>query len=370
MSVHYKTGGAWVEADQVYVKVQGIWVEARQVHNKISGSWVKVHEYDSTPPDPPVISLEVIDTEYTENSVEKSGRYIKLGIRTPPASHDSKLKRVRVLTTYNNAAPTTQFGGTYTAPQSDADWPDEPWSDWHYNGYGSGKSHPDSSQYNYKQWPRNATQQSNLAEGRYYFSAWAEDKSGNWSAGTHTFIDLPKKSVESANVIRKEARIRANTAGSWVDGAFVSGQLEQRYANPKSRGFYFYGNEITNVIGDQGTPTIKGAQIFLIRGDDSGKPSANVYLFWHTETTSSGLSSQPTRHEATKIGTIAKGEAKWFTIPESMWPNLEADDIKGFGLDHINPVMASGFPEDYSVIKSTGEQARSGEVHLVWVERP
>lgn len=369
MTVHYKTGGAWTEADQVFFKNQDVWIEALEVHRKIAGSWVKVHEYDSTPPDPPVVSLEIIDTEYTEEKVEKSGRYIKLGIRTPPVAHDEKLKRVRVLTTYNQKAPTTQFGGTYTSA-SDADWPDEPWSDWHYNGYGSGKSHPDSSSYNYKQWPRNATQQSNLGEGRYYFSAWAEDKHGNWSAGTHTYIDLPKKSVDSANVIRKEARIRANSAGSWAGDAFVSGQLEQRYSNPKSRGYYFYGHEITNVIGDQGTPTIKSAQIYLVRGDDDGKPSANVYLFWHTEPSSSGLSSQPVRSEEDKIGTIAKGEGKWFTIPASYWPNLESDDIKGFGLDYKDPAKASGFPEDYSVIKSVGEQARSGEIHLVWVERP
>lgn len=369
MTGYLKEAGAYIAADQIYVKQQGVWIEQQDAYVRVAGTYRNYHHYDSTPPDPPVISLQTIDTEYTEDKTEKVGRYIKLGIRGATASHDETLKKIRVLTTYNGKAPTTQWGGTYTEA-SDSDWPDEPWSDWHYNGTGSGKSHPDSSVVHYKQWPRNANQQSNLAEGRYYFSAWAEDKHGNWSVGNHTWIDLPKKGVDSANVIRKEARIQANTSGSWVGGAFVSGQLEQRYASPKSRGFWFYGNQIPDVIGQQGTPTIKNAQIYLVRPNDDGATSANVYLFRHDTGSSSGLSSQPAQVEETKVGTIAKGEGKWFPIPESYWPNLEANDIKGFGLDCKDPVKASGFPDDYSVIKSVGEQARSGEIHLVWVERP
>lgn len=369
MTAYIKVAGAYVAADQIFVRNQGVYVESQDAYVKVAGTQRNYHHYDSTPPDSPVISLQIWDTEYTEDKTEKVGRYIKLGVRGATVAHDSDLKRIRVLTTYNGKAPTTQYGGTYTE-SPDSDWPDEPWSDWHYNDFGQGKSHADSSVINYKQWPRNATQQSNLAEGRYYFSAWAEDKHGNWSLGNHTWIDLPKKGVDSANVIRKEARIQANTSGSWTGGAFVSGHLEQRYAKPQSRGFWFYGNQITDIIGQQGTPTIKNAQIFLARGDDSGLASANVNLFRHNTPSSSGLSSQPAQLEETKVGTIAKGEGKWFTIPESYWPNLESDDIKGFGLDLKDPVKASGFPEDYSIIKSVGEQPRSGEISLVWVERP
>lgn len=362
MTAYLKVAGVYVPADQVFVKQQGVYLEAQDAYVRVSGVYEDFHHHDTTPPDPPVISLQIVETD-------AGGRYIKLGVRATPASHDSTLKRIRILTTYNNAAPTTQYGGTYTSA-SDADWPDEPWSDWHYNGYGNGNDHNDSSEVNYKQWTRNPNQETNLAEGRYYFSGWAEDKNGNWSAGNHTWIDLPKRTVDASNVIRKEARVRANASGSWTGGEMVSGQLEQRYSTPSSRGFWFYGNDITNNIGSQGAPTIKNAQIYLHRGTDDGKPSANVYLFRHDTPSISGLSSQPARTEITKIGTIAKEEAKWFTIPESMWPNLEADDIKGFGLDFKDPVKASGFPEDYSIIKSVGEQPRSGELSLVWVERP
>lgn len=362
MTNYLKVAGVWTPADQVWIKQQGVWVQASKTYVKRSGVWTQSHEYDSTPPDPPVISLQLIETT-------AGGRYIKLGVRAAGASHDNNLKRIRILTTYNNAAPTTQYGGTYTSA-ADADWPDEPWSDWHYNGFKDGKSHPDSSVVQYKQWTRNPNQETNLPEDRYFFSGWAEDWNGNWSAGNHTFIDLPKRSVDAANNIKKEARIRANQSGSWTGGEMVSGQLKQQYASPSSRGFWFYGHEITNNIGSQGTPEIRSAQIYLHRGNDTGKPSANVYLFRHDATTLSGLSTQPARNEITKIVTIAKEEAKWFTIPETYWPNLVADDIKGFGLDFKDPVKASGFPEDYSVIKSVGEQPRSGELSLVWIEKP
>jgi hypothetical protein len=362
MTGYFKEGGVYTPASQIWVKQQGVWLQINDGYVKDAGQYKSFHHFDSTPPDPPVITLQRIETN-------AGGRYIKVGARASGAGHDSNLKRIRILTTYNGKAPTTQFGGTYTSA-SDADWPDEPWSEWRYNGFGSGKSHSDSSVETYKQWTRNPNSETNLKEGRYYFSGWAEDFSGNWSAGNHTFIDMPKRSVDAANYIKKELRIRANGSGSWTGGQMVSGQLEQRYSSPSSRGFYFYGHDITNNIGSQGTPTIKSAQIYLYRGEDNGKPSANVYLFRHDEPSISGLVTQPARSEVTKIGTIAKGEGKWFDIPEAYWPNLEADDIKGFGLENKDPVKASGFPEDYSVIKSIGELPRSGEVNLVWTEKP
>lgn len=368
MSLHYKIGGVWTTVIRPYVKIDGIWTPVKEVHLKDAGVWDQVFEWDVTPPNSPEISLQIIETS-------DGGQHIKVGVRQPGGVNDPTLKRIRVLTNYPpplGDMPTTYKGGTYTL-QSDKTYPNEPWSEWHYNDFGS---HSDTSAYVYKQWGGKPNPSSSFVTptGTYKFAAWSEDENGNWSTGTFTSIFMPKPSVDASNKIYKEKVVQANNAGSvTVTGGFDQGVLTQQNS-PNSYGLWFYGSEFTDSVGANGTPTITSAQIRITRENDNGSPAANLYLFWHDAPNAGALPAPPssnyvTKHNTTFIGTINKGQTAWYKIPESMWDNFNTD-IKGFGLAHKDPIKASAFAEDYSVITDIETQIRCGEVRLVWNEKP
>lgn len=371
MTLHYKIDGEWTLVQRPYVKVAGVWVPVQTAHVKRSGVWTQAYEWDIEPSNPPEISLEVIEKTSTTNNgggqgTEKvSGRWIKVGVRLPGVSNDADLKRVRILTTYNDAMPTTQYGGTYTS-RSDSNWAAEPWSEWRFNSFGD---HTDSSVYSYKEWPVNAADGTILAGGKtYHFAGWSEDENGNWSAGTFTSIHIPKDGVSGPNVLIKEAGFQPNSSGSLTTSGFVSGDLVQQ-SNPASRGLWFHGGQFRDSIGAKGTPKITSAKIRIERKDDGGQPAANVYLFHHDYATSGDLPGSPTFSHTTLLGTINKGEVKWFDLPDSHVTALEADGVRGFGLHYKDPAKASAFADDYSTMKSISDSLRCGEVNIVWQEK-
>lgn len=365
MSLHIKVDGVWVQAERPYVKRNGVWVAGTGAYVKRSGNWVQAYEYDVTPPNPPEITLSIHEER---DGTKLQSRWIRVGVRLPGAD-DPDARLARVLTTYNGKPPTTQFGGTYTS-ERDKDW-DEPWSEWRYNSYGP---HKDTSNYAYKQWPRNATSGTIIAGDKdYFFTGWALDNSGNWSIANATKIHVPKASVETANVVVKEARFQANSSGSWRSTGYVAGDLVQQ-KSPRSVGLWFYGSQLTDSIGAQTTGdekvSIRSAQIWIKRGDDTGAASANVYLFWTSYGSPGALPSPGSnlgKQETAKLGQLAKGEGKWFDLPASFHGDLNKN-IKGMGLDWKDPVKADAFPNDFSQVVSTATNLRCGELHVVWSE--
>jgi hypothetical protein len=269
-----------------------------------------------------------------------------------------------VLTTYQGAYPTSQYGATYTGSPADS-YPGEPWSEWRYNGFGN---HLDTSLVINKKWPRNAAPASQLVPGqKYHFTAWSEDFSGNWSAATSMLVTGPKKGVDSANVVHKRARFQALSSGYVTSNSFTAGTLYQS-GSPYRYGIYFYGNQINEAIGQQGAPTVSNAQILVSRADDPGSASANVYVYWHEHLSAGDLVYPPLRHTVTKVGTIAKGESKWITLPETFHTAMENNTLRGFGFFNRDPIKASAFADDYSEFKSVTDNQRAGEVVIAWSE--
>lgn len=375
MSLHKKTDdGTWVKATRPYVKRGGVWTGCMEAWVKVAGKWEKAFDFDTTPPDPPEITVNIVEDFNTVDGKKKlHSRWLRIGVRTPNVQNDEDIKLVRVLTTYGGKAPTTQFGGWYTS-ESDRDYPGEPWSEWRYNEHGP---HNDTSKLDYKQWPRNSTH-GDICEGNkdYFFSGWTLDDSGNWSAVTPVKIHVPKDTVDVPNVIVKEARFQANSSGSWRGDGFHSGNLIQRN-NPRSRGLWFYGNQINDSVGQQTSGdekvTVRSAQIFVSRmgpANDNGSANANIYLFWTpygTVASLPGPNGSLTMHEPTKIGELAKGQAKWFKIPESFYGDLNKN-INGMGLDWKAPNKAGAAPNDYSAVVNVAQNQRCGELHVVWEE--
>ena len=367
MSLHQKVDGVWVQAQRPYVQKNDVWTAVESAWVKRSGVWVKAYEYDITPPLPPEITLSIYEDR---NGSKLVSRWIRVGVRLPGGANDPDAQLTRVLTTYDGKPPTTQFGGTWTS-KVDSTYAGEPWSEWRYNSFGP---HKDTSVYAYKQWPRNATAGTIIAGDKtYYFGGWSLDQDGNWSTVNQASIKVPKAAVDAPNIVIKEARFQPISSGSWLSDGFHSGNLVQQ-ASPHSTGLWFYGNQFTDSIGAQTSGSehisVKNSQIYVIREDDDGQANANVYLFWTSYGTVNGLPAAGqgiVRNEITKLGTLAKGQAKWFDLPASYNNNLNKS-IHGLGLDSKDPAKASAFPEDYSTVSSIATNLRCGEVHIVWQE--
>jgi hypothetical protein len=370
VALYQNINGVWTLCQRPYVKRNGTWQVLDQAWVKRNGNWVIAYDGDVLPPNPPEIALSVAEDYDTNSKGVKTlkTRYIKVGARLPGTANDPDAQMIRVLSTYAGKPPTTQFGGTYTKTP-DNTFPNEPWSDRLYNEYGG---HNDTSVIINKQWPLNyGAGQIIPGDKTYYFTGWSLDNSGNWSAATPASIYVPKDSIGAPNTITKEARFQANSGGSWRNNGFQGGDLIQQNS-PRSQGLFFYGNQITEAMGSNSANiTVKQAQIFLKREQDTGTANANVYLFWTDYATVQDLPNAGTgltRHEITKIGTIAKGDGKWFVFPDEFNNNLNTQ-IKGLGLAYMDPVKAAAASNDFSQITSVGQNLRCGEIHVTWEEK-
>ena len=365
MTLYKKQGGAWVPAQRVYVKHAGTWVPSDLVYVKRLGAWHITYAYDTTPPPAPQLTLSIIDTDEWVGGSKVYGRHINVGVRLPSDTADAGLALIRVLSTYAGAAPTTQYGGTYTSEPQNA-WPEEAWSDFHYNHYQGVVASHQSNSVATKTWPPNASTAANLSAGTYHFAAWAMDDAGNWSAGTFATIDLPRRGIDTANLTVKEKRFPAVYTGTWSEGSFTYGPMIQS-ALPRGQGVLFYGTGLNEVI-TTGNGGVRKAQLRLERSNDTGQGQANVWLARHNAPTAAGFGEDAVWSDGHLVGTIGKGETKWFDLPSSWYEPLANGEIKGFVLLHKDPSKTHASPEDYSVMNSYVDSIRSGELHVIWTE--
>jgi hypothetical protein len=357
MPVYKKQGDIWTPAARVYVKDANVQKPADQVWVKYNGIWTKAHEYDVTPPPAPVIVVELVE-------FEGAGRYLKVGVTLN--APDAGLRRIRVLTSYMGKMPTTQYGGNYVSAP-DATAPNEPWSDFYFNGFEGSQRLP--HELYFKTWPRSATSASGIVAGPVHFAAWAEDSFGNWSTGYFKTFDVPRREnvVGGTGGNAKDKRFLAVNTGIWSGGEFSYGRPTQA-KGPIRRGLFFYGGAIKDDIGKSGKAKIKKAQIRIERRNDGGTAQANVYLAYHNFGQPQNFAQNASWSTPVKLGKISKGEAKWFDIPKDWYSKIEKDEIKGFLLNHKDPDKADAQANDYSVMNSKADSVRTGELHVVWTE--
>jgi hypothetical protein len=175
MTIHTKDGGVW-KAATPYLKKTGTWQEPTQVWTKDSGIWKQVYQKDVTPPPVPALSLDFI-----------ANRYLNVNV-TPNTVADPSLAKVRVLVSAT-AFPANPFSSGFVS-EPDVTFPDETWSDFLYNVTG-GHSVTGTTT---KEWPTNPGSTRALTGGTtYYFSAFAQDMNGNWSAGNYKSFKAPDR---------------------------------------------------------------------------------------------------------------------------------------------------------------------------------
>lgn len=176
MTVYTKNAGVWKSATP-YIKKNGVWTEATQVWTKDSGIWKLAYQADTTPPPVPSLTLTFIDNRYLNVSVQAS------------TSDVPDLAKVRLLVS-SSAFPATPFSSGFVS-DVDLTYPGEAWSDLLYHQTSGGHAVTDTV---VKEWPLNPGSTKALTGGAtYYFSAFAVDQRGNWSAGNFKSFKAPDR---------------------------------------------------------------------------------------------------------------------------------------------------------------------------------
>lgn len=361
---YQKTGGVWTYRDgRPYLKRSGTgWTPIVAGYVKRAGIWTNFYTFDAVPPIAPTLTVEEVITTFNAGGVVKRGRQVL--VTAKPGTTDTTVRRVRVLVSPVNQ-PTSQYDQSGYISASETAHPTEPWSEIYYNGYnGQARLSTVASTRGYT---RNAGDETVVPAGSYYFSAWSEDFSGNWSPGTFKTITLTNFSTALPSF---NARIQANNAGTVSQGAFVNGDQRQA-GTPQENGYYFYGSQLFQEISKATNPKVTSAQIFMHRKNDSGQDNANVYLAWHEHINRDDMPNHPSfdGNGVTKVGTIAKGEAKWFDIPTAHWDNIANRTLKGFCLGSRNldgDPNTNATAKDFSVMKALTDTPRSGELYITF----
>lgn len=368
MPVYIKEDGVWKQTTRPFIKrSSGTWSPAMEMWIRDAGVWKEGFHYDVTAPPPPEITLTV-----SKNS--KGGQYLLVGIRLSPPTNYADLAMIRLLVGKKGATgtfPESPTDATYIK-EADSNYPKEPWSDFYYNNYKTQYNHADSSVLYIKHYPQVGWQTADLAPDSYRFAAWSMDFYGNWSSRTSLGIVVPK--TGDPKQVNKRAYFQATQSGTYnltSAGSWTPGNLQQS-GGPGLRataGVYYYGTALADSIGKNGPPTVRDAQIRLNRINDNGPTNANIYLAMANETSPGSSTGRDT--DIYKLGTLAKGQAKWFTIPTALWSYISGTKPGSMILWYQDPNKAQANSDDFSVLEgiNANESTRlQGQLSITWSE--
>jgi hypothetical protein len=361
--LYLKEDGAWVQASRAYLKKNGVWAPATEVYYKDAGTWKEANAWDKTPPPSPLLQLEVeVDS--------KNRQYIKVGVQIPGASHNTDTALIRVNAVGTGAYPSSPTDRGYIKEPWRYGFPNEPWSDYYYNGYkvGTTKDHNTTTEFVYKNYPHDRAAGDDLKPGFYRFMAWSMDFDGNWSAGVPLGITVPDKGNPAQK--SRTGRFEPHVSGTWRNiGGWTEGDLYCSNApgTQAEVGAYYYGDLIPNVVGNVGTITPVSAKLRVTRTNDTGAPSSVVWAR-PSEVGSPGASRDAYWANAVKIGTVAKGQSVWLDLPTSWFTKTNGNRLRAI---HIWPqdTTAAGYGVYRGVNPVEGDWIY-GSIQLSWREGP
>jgi hypothetical protein len=377
MTAYVKRNGIWVAVKDMYIKDSGVWVQSEEGYFRQGIDWDLVHTKPGLPPPGPVLSLQ---DKKTISGIAASKRYIEVGIRHPSSGDSTALRRVRVLIS-STSQPSTQFGSGFIDSPA-ISYKNEPWSDWYYDAYvdEGGTSRPDthgsSNAFTYKEY--NPGWDPSLAGNKtYYVSAWCQNTDDQWSVGTFDSIFLPsqfgtsqpiyKKMVVNPNAVRGIAY--NTTAGAWEPVSNEDESQDDVITQVNRGGIVWYGNKVISPI-PSGADITK-ARVRISRRNDTYNATANIYARWHNEV-SDDLETVfvddivNSSSEIALLGTINKGETKWFNLPSAWHDNLAG----GFRGLVITRNTSGGSTADHHWLYGVLNSTRAFELEVEWTENP
>ncbi len=197
-----------------------------------------------------------------------------------------------------------------------------------------------------------------------YVTAWAEDSSFNFSGAATASLKVPVV-VPPPTVVNKSAYITTTNSGSYSDtGNYWRTDNNYVYQGGADwRGLWFYGTKIRTALANANKITKMQIEIGRANTAHGVSGGANVRLVTHD------LSSQPAGDPISRLtssaflGTLSRGQYKWFDVPSSAWPTFVSGAKLGFGLRYNDTSYT-----DPNYMYAYGTGTNSGRVYIEWQE--
>lgn len=334
--------GNWVPGLPL-IKGSTGWVNGNIIYEKTgSSTWTVRWTRDTTPPAAPGLSLS---GGTTTNPLTVTV--------TAPSASDTRLVRVKVSTSAFPTSTSKSDSYYYSIQQSG-----EPWSDWTVT----------PSQVRTKLfYPQNMVPLPSLvANTTYYFTAWAQDTSFNWSTATTASFKCPAPPAPAPVPVKKSAYITTTDSGSY-SAQYNNWRTDSNYVYQAGsqdwRGLWFYSTKIKTQLAK--ATSIAKMQIYVQRVNTAHGVSggANVDLVAHK------LASQPTGDPIgsmtghSTVGTLTRGQGAWFNVPSGWWPSILSGTYKGLGLR-----FGTTSYTDNDYMYAYGAGTSSGKIYIEWWE--
>lgn len=339
--IKIKRNQVWTTTKATSIKRSTGWLPGHSVWLRQGSGWTKVPMGDRTPPGPPT---------FQDMAINNRNRRITLRLRT---ASDPDINRM-VMKYTDQKYPSMPHDGQYNwdgmerdaGPNYDVVWLFSP--------------------------PKYNTE--------YFISAWNLDTSGNASTRfRRSFVITPPQGAPPPGtpiVVRKQ-HFNASDSGSWVtdggpwgggtgEGTWEPGTKVVQAGSKHEMGVWLYGTRITSAL--RNATLIRSMSIRIQRmRHDHGADEAAVYLSTHNLTSKSNNATLHRPIFGPRIGTLQRGQAKTFQIPETMWHGFITGDVRGFMSATRNAgQLHTTRPSDHAEYFGVG--TTSGQVYIEWEE--
>lgn len=377
MVAYVRRKGVWTKTKDIrYKSADFNWANSvKRVYHKQGGVWTYVHNNEIPPINNVQLNLEVNagQTKNARGDVTNQWRFFQVRTRLSELSDNPDLQSILVLVSANGF-PTSPFSqGYYDEPS--VTYPEEPWSVFGFLDY-------DSSTDKLKNfWPGASQSAGTVMPGgkTFYVTAFARSIRGHYGSAVTRQITLPNNFGDDDRRFF-EARFTpidwatrhyapVGTESPWSKTTLDTGI---GYNNGQSETFFFYGGQILQALGTVSAPSINTMQIYLQRSAANIGPAgaADVRLAVHNFGVVDDDVSDliKTTDDATMyLGSLLKGEGKWFTVPHDTAAILQDSPYRGVSL-HIDAAFAST-PLNAQIRLEKPEFApRQGELSITWTE--
>lgn len=308
-AIWYKTDDGWKQTIP-YGRAANGWAKSPKGYRKTSSTvWTDLFTTDLTPPAVPTIVSVTVSSDLSVNQ----GR-LSITVKAP-ATADVSVIRVKV---GKAVSANNDTDANYVATQDGTGYP---WSEWHVV----------PNQTVTKTWPMSG----NLTNGAtYYVTAWAMDKTRNYSAPVNKSVVYKTPAVLTAKEYTGYIVPTDSSTIQKSDNKWLTGDKFVRTGGPYNyHGLWFYSTKLSAAL--KGVLGIEKMILEIQRYPGNLKGTTRFHIFSHKlENRPAGSIWSPNNVVATLSTwySIEQGQTIKITLPSAWHAAVIAGTVKGFGI--------------------------------------
>lgn len=204
-----------------------------------------------------------------------------------------------------------------------------------------------------------------VANDTYFISAWAFDSNGNVSLPGKATFKFPALTVPSPAPVVKTAYISCTDSASWLstDNFWRTDNNYVYQGGRDSYGMWFYSTAFQTTLAKATKILDVNIGIGRVNSAHGVAGQANVRLSTHKWPYQPPGAADGSMFGGSLVGTLGRGEYKWFDVPSAWWPLLKTGGVRGFGLRFGSTSFTD---PDYLI--AYGKGTNGGKIFLKWEE--